>query len=95
MHDPVLLGNYSQRATSEGRSPTRRTTLPRTWPARSRGLRFDYRRPKHPYSDKFSWRRTASDLLALWMIMGQALARRYEATGDRRYYVIPRWRAAD
>src|SRR4029077_1671252 len=26
---------------------------------------------------------------ALWMIMGEALARRYQATGDRRYFVAP------
>src|SRR5437762_7765885 len=26
---------------------------------------------------------------ALWMIMGEALARKYQATGDRRYYVAP------
>ena len=26
---------------------------------------------------------------ALWMIMGQALARKYEATGDKRYYADP------
>ena len=26
---------------------------------------------------------------ALWMIMGQALARKYKATGDKRYYVDP------
>src|ERR1051326_6321873 len=26
---------------------------------------------------------------ALWMIMGQALARKYEATGNKRYYVDP------
>ena len=26
---------------------------------------------------------------ALWMIMGEALARKYKATGDKRYYVDP------
>ena len=26
---------------------------------------------------------------ALWMVMGQALERRYQATGNRRYYVDP------
>ena len=55
------------------------------------GLRFDYRRPKHPYSDKFMLAagHCAPTCYALWMIMGEALARKYQATGDRRYYVAP------
>ena len=31
---------------------------------------------------------------ALWMIMGQALARKFKATGDKRYYVDPERRDA-
>ena len=56
------------------------------------GLRYDYRRPKHPYGDKFMLAAGHSipTCYALWMILGQALARRYEATGDRRYHVDPR-----
>src|ERR1039458_4970630 len=56
------------------------------------GLRYDYRRPKHPYADKFMLAAGHSipTCYALWMILGQALARRYEATGDRRYYADPR-----
>jgi len=55
------------------------------------GLRFDYRRPKHPYSDKFMLAagHCAPTCYALWMIMGEALARKHQATGDRRYYVAP------
>ena len=55
------------------------------------GLRYDYRRPKHPYSDKFMLAagHCAPTCYALWMIMGEALARRFQATGDRKYYVAP------
>jgi transketolase len=55
------------------------------------GLRYDYRRPKHPYGDKFMLAagHCAPTCYALWMILGQALYRRYEATGDRRYHVAP------
>ena len=56
------------------------------------GLRYDYRRPKHPYADKFMLAagHCAPTCYALWMIMGEALYRKYRATGDRRYYVAPR-----
>ncbi len=55
------------------------------------GLRYDYRRPKHPYGDKFMLAagHCAPTCYALWMILGQALDRKYRATGDRRYYVAP------
>ena len=55
------------------------------------GLRYDYRRPKHPYGDKFMLAagHCAPTCYALWMILGQALYRKYQATGDRRYYVAP------
>ena len=55
------------------------------------GLRYDYRRPKHPYGDKFMLAagHCAPTCYALWMILGQALYRKHQATGDRRYYVAP------
>jgi transketolase len=55
------------------------------------GLRYDYRRPKHPQCDKFmlAGGHCIPTCYALWIIMGQALARKYAATGDRRYYVDP------
>src|SRR5690349_20387496 len=55
------------------------------------GLRFDYRRPKHPYGDKFMLAagHCAPTCYALWMIMGQALYRKYQQTGDKRYLVAP------
>ncbi len=55
------------------------------------GLRYDYRRPKHPFCDKFllAGGHNIPTGYALWMIMGEALARKYAATGDKRYYVDP------
>ena len=44
------------------------------------GLRYDYRRPKHPYGDKFmlAGGHCIPTCYALWMIMGQAMARMHE-----------------
>src|SRR5207245_2229686 len=55
------------------------------------GLRYDYRRPKHPYGDKFMLAagHCAPTCYALWMILGQALYRTHHATGDPRYPVAP------
>ncbi|MEZ4618867.1 MAG: hypothetical protein R2867_25590 [Caldilineaceae bacterium] len=55
------------------------------------GLRYDYRRPKHPFCDKFllAGGHNIPTGYALWMIMGEALTRKYAATGDKRYYVDP------
>jgi transketolase len=55
------------------------------------GLRYDYRRPKHPYGDKFmlAGGHCIPTCYALWMIMGQALERKFEMTGDLRYKVDP------
>ncbi len=56
------------------------------------GLRHDYRRPKHPYGDKFMLAagHCAPTCYALWMIMGEALYRKFTATGDKKYYVAPK-----
>src|SRR5262245_14749761 len=55
------------------------------------GLRYDYRRPKHPYGDKFMLAagHCAPTCYALWMIMGEALSRKHRSTGSRRYAVAP------
>ena len=55
------------------------------------GLRYDYRRPKHPYSDKFmlAGGHCAPTCYALWMILGQAMYRKHQATGNPRYHVAP------
>ncbi len=56
------------------------------------GLRHDYRRPKHPYGDKFMLAagHCAPTCYSLWMIMGEALYRKFKATGDKKYYVAPK-----
>src|SRR5215208_4537557 len=88
----VLLGNYAQTGHLGG--PLAYTPLNvathLAGPTQG-GLRFDYRRPKHPYGDKFmlAGGHCIPTCYALWMIMGQALARKYEATGNRRYHVDP------
>src|SRR5436309_9462674 len=53
------------------------------------GLRYDYRRPKHPYGDKFMLAagHCAPTCYALWMILGQALYRKHHQRGDPRFDV--------
>jgi hypothetical protein len=49
------------------------------------GLRHDYRRPKHPYGDKFMLAagQCAPTCYALWMIMGEALYRKFKRPATR------------
>ena len=88
----VLLGNYAQ--TGHFGGPLAYTPFNVATHLAGRdngGLHFDYRRPKHPYSDKFMLAagHCAPTCYALWMIMGEALARRYRGDRRRRYYVAP------
>src|SRR5215467_2798832 len=89
----TLLGNYAQ--TGHFGGPVAYTPFNvathLVGPERG-GLRYDYRRPKHPYSDKFMLAagHCAPTCYALWMIMGEALRRKFQATGDKRYYVVPK-----
>ncbi|MFM2124645.1 MAG: hypothetical protein RL328_1096 [Acidobacteriota bacterium] len=55
------------------------------------GLRYDYRRPKHPACDKFmlAGGHCIPTCYALWIAMGEAMERMYKKTGDKRYYVDP------
>ena len=55
------------------------------------GLSYDYRRPKHPFGDKLlvAGGHNIPTLYALWMIMGEAMARRHAATADIRFHVDP------
>ena len=89
----VLLGNYAQ--TGHFGGPLAYTPLNVAahligpeWG----GLRYDYRRPKHPWADKFmlAGGHCAPTCYALWMILGQALERKFKATGDPRYQADPR-----
>ena len=88
----VLLGNYAQ--TGHFGGPLAYTPYAVTshlvGPDLG-GLRYDYRRPKHPYSDRFmlAGGHNAPVTYALWMILGEALARKHALTGDDRYAADP------
>ena len=88
----VLLGNYAQ--TGHFGGPLAYTpynvALHLAGPELG-GLRYDYRNPKHPFGDKFmlAGGHNIPTAYALWMIMGEAMARTHSATGDPRYKVAP------
>ena len=81
----VWLGNYAQTGHFGGPLAYTPFNVVTHLAGRDRGgLGYDYRRPKHPYADKFMLAagHCAPTCYALWMIMGEALARKYQATGD-------------
>jgi transketolase len=88
----ILLGNYAQTGHFGGPlAYTPFNVAAHLAGPELGGLRYDYRRPKHPYGDKFmlAGGHNVPTGYALWMILGQAMERRYKATGDQRYYVDP------
>jgi transketolase len=88
----VLLGNYAQTGHLGGPlAYTPYNVAAHLIGPENGGLRYDYRRPKHPYSDKFllAAGHSIPTCYALWMVMGQALERKFKATGDPRYHVDP------
>jgi transketolase len=88
----VLLGNYAQTGHLGGPlAYTPYNVAAHLVGPEDGGLRYDYRRPKHPYSDKFMMAagHSVPTCYALWMIMGEALYRKYQETGDPRYRVDP------
>jgi len=88
----VLLGNYAQTGHFGGPlAYTPYNVAAHLVGPENGGLRYDYRRPKHPYSDKFMMAagHSVPTCYALWMILGQALYRKYQQTGDPRYHVDP------
>ena len=88
----VLLGNYAQTGHLGGPlAYTPYNVAAHLVGPENGGLRYDYRRPKHPYSDKFMMAagHSVPTCYALWMIMGEALRRKYQETGDPRYHVDP------
>jgi transketolase len=88
----VLLGNYAQTGHLGGPlAYTPYNVAAHLVGPENGGLRYDYRRPKHPYSDKFMMAagHSVPTCYALWMIMGEALRRKYQETGDPRYCVDP------
>ncbi|MCH8897399.1 MAG: hypothetical protein IIC33_03800 [Chloroflexi bacterium] len=88
----VLLGNYAQTGHFGGPlAYTPYTVAAHLIGPELGGLRYDYRRPKHPYADKFmlAGGHNAPVAYALWMILGEALARKQAQTGDSQYAVDP------
>ena len=88
----VLLGNYAQTGHFGGPlAYTPYTVASHLVGPELGGLRFDYRRPKHPYADKFmlAGGHNAPVTYALWIIMGEALARKHARIGGSRYAVDP------
>ena len=88
----VLLGNYAQTGHLGGPlAYTPYNVAAHLVGPENGGLRYDYRRPKHPYSDKFMMAagHSVPTCYELWMIMGEALRRKYQETGDPRYQVDP------
>ena len=88
----VTMGNYAQTGHFGGPlAYTPYTVTSHLLGPDLGGLRFDYRRPKHPYADKFmlAGGHNIPVAYALWMIMGEAMARKYARTGDERYAVDP------
>src|SRR5436190_7378261 len=88
----VLLGNYAQ--TGHFGGPLAYTPFNVAahllGPAQG-GLAYDYRRPKHPFGDKFMMAagHSVPTCYALYMVLGQALERKFKLTGDKRYYADP------
>ena len=88
----VLLGNYAQTGHFGGPLAYSAYTVASHLAGPDLGgLRFDYRRPKHPYADKFmlAGGHNAPVTYALWMIMGEAMARKHAQSGDARFHVDP------
>ena len=88
----VMMGNYAQTGHFGGPlAYTPYNVALHLAGADLGGLRYDYRRPKHPFCDKFmlAGGHNIPTSYALWMIMGEALSRKHAATGDARYQVDP------
>lgn len=89
----VLLGNYAQTGHYGGPlAYTPYNIAVHLAGPEFGGLRYDYRRPKHPACDKFmlAGGHCIPTCYALWILMGEAMDRRYQATGDKKYYVDPK-----
>ena len=89
----VLLGNYAQTGHFGGPlAYTPFNVAAHLAGPELGGMRYDYRRPKHPFGDKFmlAGGHNVPTGYALWMIMGQAMERRFKATGDKKYAVDPK-----
>jgi len=84
----VMMGNYCQTGHFGGPlAYTPYTVASHLIGPELGGLKYDYRRPKHPYSDKFmlAGGHNAPVTYALWMVLGEALYQKHKNTGDRKY----------
>lgn len=88
----VMMGNYSQTGHFGGPlAYTPYTVATHLIGPDLGGLKYDYRRPKHPYSDKFllAGGHNAPATYALWMVLGEALHKEYLKTNSKIYYADP------
>ena len=88
----VMLGNYAQTGHFGGPlAYTPFNVIAHLLGPERGGLRYDIRRPKHPFGDKFMMAagHSVPTCYALYMILGQAMERRFKATGDKKYAVDP------
>jgi len=84
----VMMGNYSQTGHFGGPlAYTPYVVATHLVGPELGGLKYDYRRPKHPYSDKFllAGGHNAPASYALWMVLGEALNREYICTDSDIY----------
>jgi transketolase len=87
-----LLGNYANTGHFGGPlAYTPFVTSIHLIPPELGGLRYDIREPKHPYGDKYlmTGGHCTPANYALWMILYEAMARQYEATGQKKYRCDP------
>ena len=88
----VLMGNYCQTGHFGGPlAYTPYTVATHLVGPELGGLKYDYRRPKYPFSDKFllAGGHNAPVTYALWMVLGEALHRTHSSTGDEKYGMDP------
>ena len=88
----VLLGNYAQTGHFGGPlAYTPFNVAAHLAGPEHGGMAYDYRRPKHPFGDKFMMAagHSVPTCYALYMILGQALERKFKLSGDKRYQCDP------
>ena len=88
----VLLGNYAQTGHFGGPlAYTPFNVAAHLAGPEHGGMAYDYRRPKHPFGDKFMMAagHSVPTCYALYMILGQALERKFKLSGHKRYHCDP------
>jgi len=88
----ILLGNYAQTGHFGGPlSYTPANVVLHLAGGKNGGLAYDIRDPKHPLTDKYllAGGHCAPTNYALWIVLYEAMKKRFEATGDEKYKVDP------